>query len=64
MALMIELWGASIIYDTPEEFKERIRKLPPIWTERKTYLMHEYQNIKPHQWTVDDYKDIGIMYNI
>lgn len=64
MALLLELWGEIVLSDTPEEFKERIRNLPPIWQERKSYLMHEYQIIKPHQWAFEDYKDIGIKYNI
>jgi hypothetical protein len=64
MAMMTELWGEEVINDTPEEFKERIRNLPPSWWERESYLMHEYQVITGHQWTFRDYQSIGITHNI
>ncbi len=64
MSLIIEVWGIEVLDDTPEEFKARFAELPPIWWERKSYMMHEYQNIKPHQWTFRDYQDLGITHNI
>jgi hypothetical protein len=64
MAMMIELWGEESLSDTPEDFKQRIRELPPIWWERKTYLMHEYQNIVGYKWSFEDYKDIGVTHNV
>lgn len=64
MAMMVDLWGLDAIEDTPEEFKERINNLPPIWWERKSYLMHEYQRITGLPWTFEDYKSIGITHNI
>ena len=58
MAMLIELFGEEVFNLPLEEVKRKIRALPPVQQERRSYLMHEWQVITGQKLTERDYLDV------
>lgn len=59
MAMIIELFGESIIDKSLDEVKEMIVQLPPSQKERHSYLLHEWAQLTGTKLTQEDFEDVG-----
>ncbi len=59
MSLITELFGTEIIREPVEKVKERIKSLPPIWAERRSYLLHDWSALTGIKLTKRDFDDVG-----
>ena len=58
MALLIELFGDQVLTMTLDEVKAKIKSLPPIQKERRSYLLHEWSTITGNPLTQDDFIEV------
>lgn len=59
MSLVTELFGPKIVYATLDELKSKILRLPKIWSERKSYLLHDFARIRGLKLKHSDFTDVG-----
>lgn len=61
MSMLTELWGIEATSWTLEQVKAAIRAMPPIWSERKSYILKDYANIKGIKLEHKDFTDVGAL---
>ncbi len=59
MSMLTELFGLEATTFGLEEVKQLILSLPPTWSERKSYLLHDWGAINNVTLTHKDYTDVG-----
>lgn len=61
MSLFTEVFGVEAIDWPITKVKEEILKLPPIWSERKSYLLKDWSRINNWILKHKDFTDVGCL---
>jgi len=56
-----ELFGLDVVNLTLQELKAKILALPPIWSERKSYILHDFARLTGIKLAHNDYTDVGCL---
>ena len=59
MGLVGDLWGWTGYDWDLATLKKEILKLPPIWSERKSYLLHDWARVHEVKLKHQDFVDVG-----
>jgi len=59
MSMLTELWGEEAINWSLNKLKYEIKQLPETWSERKSYILHDWAAINNRTLTHQDYIDVG-----
>lgn len=61
MSMFTELWGVEAISWTLAQVKSEIRALPKTWSERKSYILHDYARLAGITLEHKDFTDVGAL---